>query len=1191
MDGADARVVEAAVHPHPETPTGYVLQVRRLAPESLLGREEELAELARFCTEDEVACHYRWYEADAWAGKTAFLSHFVTNPPPGTRVVSFFITAPLGGQSNRHAFRDTVMEQLAVLLRRSSQAWPPETTRDVHLLSMLVEAAAQCRRNGTRLVLVVDGLDEDTTVGGHGIAGLLPVDSLDAADAGLRIVVAGRPGRAGESDPHTAHPPRNRDNVLSLTASPHAAVMREVAERDLKACLNGDPLIRAVLELITAAGGGLSEEELAELTGRPPTEIVDHLRTVAGRTFARRPSGWPSSREVYVLCHDGIRGLAESRIGEDRLEASRDRLHEWADEYRDKRWPEETPEYLLRQYLHLLAARGDVDRLFALAIDPKRPERMRIRSGSDSAALNEIAIAHSIVAEEWKPDLLPLGRLSMHRGELTSRNCAIPAGLIAVWVRLGQPARAESLARGVVGAARQGRALVTLAGAVATSGDLDEAERIALGVKQPHRDADALCAVAVAMATSGAVDRAEALTGAIRDSYDRAVVLAAVAEAVAAGGDLDRAATIARGVTHRYQRVRALAAVATAGAARDIERAGLLAAEARTTAEQIANKPGQSAQALVAVVGAVAATGGVSRAVEIAGTVAVAHRRAEALITIAAVAAAVGDIERARGLAGDAAEIAVAVPDKGRRTQTLIAVAAAMATFGDIDRAVEIAGTVTSPHRRAEALTAVATATAAGGDTGRARAILPTDVDRTRRERALAAVATAAATAGDIDGADAIARAVTVPAQRAEALAAVAGALAAEGHGQRALEVAVDAENAARSTTDPVQRIPALLALSTASAAAGDPATATLIADRVRSLTRDVDDANQRARTLVAVARAMAAAGKTDGAKAIAEGFRRPVQHAHALIAITEALAGAGRTDEAARTAADAEAAAHDIEDPDQRADALVELVRVVAFAGGTDEARRIGGTISGPHQRVEALAAVAEALAGARRGVEAEALAGARRGVEAEGLAGACRGVEAEGLAAGAARLAAEGARLADEAARLADEAEVAADTITDPERQDRALIAAARARAAAGDLERAENIARRCPNQQRLALRVAAAAAAGAGHVEWAETTVGTGQRPEQRDLGRVEVAAGAAAARHLKPAENIAESVTDPELKAQALVAVARHSDDEKFFTLVIKALEIGSWLAPLPVLAEKQPAVVAGLVAEYWRLWHA
>ncbi len=76
----------------PPARSAYLEQVRRIAPDKLHDRDEELTELAAFCTEPGQR-PYAWWRAPAWAGKSALMSWFVLHPPGGVRVVLFFITA------------------------------------------------------------------------------------------------------------------------------------------------------------------------------------------------------------------------------------------------------------------------------------------------------------------------------------------------------------------------------------------------------------------------------------------------------------------------------------------------------------------------------------------------------------------------------------------------------------------------------------------------------------------------------------------------------------------------------------------------------------------------------------------------------------------------------------------------------------------------------------------------------------------------------------------------------------------------------------------------------------------------------------------------------------------------------------------------------------------------------------------
>ena len=99
-------------------------------------------------------------------------------------------------------------------------------------------------------------------------------------------------------------------------------------------------------------------DRLAELTGAPLWEIEGILYATAGRTFAQRAVGGGAGPESYLLGHEELQAAA-GRYLAGRLEGYLGRLHEWADGYRDRGWPDETPGYLLSGYFSLLAAERD----------------------------------------------------------------------------------------------------------------------------------------------------------------------------------------------------------------------------------------------------------------------------------------------------------------------------------------------------------------------------------------------------------------------------------------------------------------------------------------------------------------------------------------------------------------------------------------------------------------------------------------------------------------------------------------------------------------------------------------------------------------------------------------------------------------------------------------------------------------
>jgi hypothetical protein len=304
------------VHAGPVVRSAYLEQVRRISPERLVDRDGELAELASFCTEPDRG-PYAWWRGPAWAGKSALMSWFVLHPPPGVRVLSFFITARFAGQSDRGAFIDAVLEQLADLSGEPMPAYLTEATREPHLLGMLARAAEGCQARDERLIVVVDGLDEDrgVTTGpdDYSIATLLPARPA----AGLRIIVAGRLDPPIPADVPDDHPLRDPAIVRMLAKSRWAGVVRADMQRELKRLLQGTRVEQDLLGLVTAAGGGLSEKDLAALTGLPAFEIEENLHAVAGRTFTIRASRWQPGT-VYVLGHEELQTAAAASLGDDR---------------------------------------------------------------------------------------------------------------------------------------------------------------------------------------------------------------------------------------------------------------------------------------------------------------------------------------------------------------------------------------------------------------------------------------------------------------------------------------------------------------------------------------------------------------------------------------------------------------------------------------------------------------------------------------------------------------------------------------------------------------------------------------------------------------------------------------------------------------------------------------------------------
>jgi hypothetical protein len=156
------------------TAAAYLAHIENIAPPRLEDRDDEVAEWTRFCAGEEF---YGWWQADPWAGKTALASWFALHPPVGVDVVSFFITRRLADQADSIAFTDSLIEQLTTLTGQPGLQVNSPAARDGQRRRLLNMAADRAADAGRKLLLLVDGLDEDEGVppaGPSSIAALLP---------------------------------------------------------------------------------------------------------------------------------------------------------------------------------------------------------------------------------------------------------------------------------------------------------------------------------------------------------------------------------------------------------------------------------------------------------------------------------------------------------------------------------------------------------------------------------------------------------------------------------------------------------------------------------------------------------------------------------------------------------------------------------------------------------------------------------------------------------------------------------------------------------------------------------------------------------------------------------------------------------------------------------------------------------
>ncbi|MFF9490619.1 hypothetical protein [Streptomyces sp. NPDC014676] len=419
----------------------YHYEILEFEAEEFEGRQVELAAMTAFCngTDGSPSPYWRWV-GPAWCGKTALMAHFALHHPENIDVLPFFVTtARMHGRSDRHAFLHVLQKQLSGYLNDADLDCSDQGT----LHEALERAARQAKAAGRHLVLLVDGMDEDTGVprssAGHSIAALLPSKPPD----GLRIVVAGRPHPPVPGDVTRKHPLRDPGIDHPLGPIPVARAIREDAERNLDLLLESKGLKRELVVLTAAAGGGLSTEDYARLTDDSPLRVEQALGGSAGRVFQRNTAHLaPAGGKLYYFAHQELLVTTRDMLRPAELSDARDRLHRFVAEFQAANWPEETPEFVLLGYPAMLRESSDLERLTEMATDRERQERLWESTASDTEALAETLDALELHVTASDPDVGACVRLAVQRDEIQERARSIPSGVVRMWARLGYVRRA-----------------------------------------------------------------------------------------------------------------------------------------------------------------------------------------------------------------------------------------------------------------------------------------------------------------------------------------------------------------------------------------------------------------------------------------------------------------------------------------------------------------------------------------------------------------------------------------------------------------------------------------------------------------------------------------------------------------------------------------------------------------------------
>ncbi len=923
----------------------YLAEVRAIAPQQIHGREEELRTLADFCVGENA---YQWWQGSPWAGKTALAAWFVLHPPPGIRVAWFFITGRVDGRADSNAFTSEMIEQLALLAQLPIPRGVLKAARS-DLFDYLLDAAARrLRERHERLVLVVDGLDEDAAgrpgSGLQSIASLLPYSPPD----GVHVLVTSREHPPLPDDVPSRHPLLTSPR-LKLNERAETQTIAAEARKEILAVLQDVGLDRDILTLIIAAGGGLTAAELAELTERTTLEVENRLRTALGRSLSMRPA-LGTTEAIYIFAHETLRETANQILNAD-LDLHRARIHNWAEKYRSMRWPERTPRYLFEPYARMLTTAKNRTNLAALATDRLRHDRMLTHAGADTAGIIEVTGAQDLL-EEPAPDLSALALLAAERDRLASRNENIPVELPMAWLRLGHPIRAVDLARNIPEAETRARAIAALA---ADIGRLDPTEATILAAE----------------AERSAFDPTRVSTEDWALTY--------VVRAFAIAGEREHAEEIAAEIGDLRYRAQALAEVAVSWAAEHPQRAARLASEADRLAHALLSPDVFSVQALAGV-GARLAECYPSRALRlirdaerVARDVSKHQQRGELLAEIAAIIA-VSHRSRAVRLAREAGRDARSLNDWWHRRETFRRSTIAFAAVGMLDQAEETAREITDIDDEGYVLAEIAAALARAGLKARAERAARSIMSSTwQKATALARVSAELAKSDPgyaARTADEAARVARLDANYLEEqllLRDIATALAVAGFVNQARAAASNiASSSVRATS--LSAIAATLAVT-------EPEQANDLARQAIAAARDITNQSSYQMTLCDISEMLSEAGLYECAKGAIIDIEEPHRRVIALAGLAVALAGNDRQ-AAAKVAQEAANIALSIDRHLSQDYAILRAVRALSTAGLLDHARRVTLNMADPQLQAQAFAAIAAAMVADHLYDEAEILA-----------------------------------------------------------------------------------------------------------------------------------------------------------------------------------------------------------------------
>ena len=438
--------------------------VRDLAPDPLEDREREIAELTAFVHGGPDA----WYamEAGMISGKTALMSSFTLNPPSDVHIVSFFIRRMGGDGNDWRSFSFVAGAQLAEILGDEYTEWVSEpASQNTEFRQLLRRAATACQsdKNPRPLVLVIDGVDEDSyyedpdAPGAKSILSLLPRHLPE----GVKLVTASR------SNPRMPEDTVCNASRVVVSLKPSPIAQEKINQKDIETFFKSD-LAVDIGAFLAACGGSLTVDELRQLIARrrhvdnvPSRDVkacVDHS---PGRMLMRVNVGF-GDREIpsYTLGHDAVlravlREISPDLFGEDNsvedeawwaktreivLKPYIEEVCAWVSSCINNGWSHQTPLYLLSNQCVDVVCQH-LNECIEGIIDKGRYVEIARRYGTKSRVLRSIdedcsKLLNSTSLPISEPLLAKLCEVSEERRKVAAASAFIP-GTIGVRASLG----------------------------------------------------------------------------------------------------------------------------------------------------------------------------------------------------------------------------------------------------------------------------------------------------------------------------------------------------------------------------------------------------------------------------------------------------------------------------------------------------------------------------------------------------------------------------------------------------------------------------------------------------------------------------------------------------------------------------------------------------------------------------------